>query len=61
MEKFINEGEKMTANCKAKISKEVFLEELKRRVIRSTEERHFYEGQMKAYEWVLCAMENEVE
>ena len=52
---------KVTANCKAKMSKEMFLEELKRRVIRSTEERHFYEGQMKAYEWVLCVMENEVE
>lgn len=55
------DGEKMTANCKAKMSKEKFLDEVKRRAISCTEERHFYEGQMKAYAWVLHVMENEVE
>ena len=44
-----------TMECvsKPRMSKEMFVRELERRVVRSTEERHFYEGQMKAYEWVL--------
>lgn len=49
------------AHCKAKMSKEGFIEELKSRAVRSSEEKFFYEGQSKAYSYVLEKLINEVE